>query len=195
MAAVLKEANPSLKIGFVGAKVAVQPGESLLKGAPAVDFVARNEFDFTMPGSRRRPRVLKDDRRHLLPQCATESWSTTRIAKSSRTWTQLPFVTDVYKPVTCKYRGLLHRVSACTLTSRMYTGRGCKSRAARSASGRRRLADTVYRVRSPAHVAAEIAHAQKLFPQVREFFFDDDTFTDNLPRAEAIAKRARQAWA
>ena len=27
-----------------------------------------------------------------------------------------------------------------------------------------------------------------MFPQVREFFFDDDTFTDNLPRAEAIAR-------
>jgi radical SAM superfamily enzyme YgiQ (UPF0313 family) len=26
------------------------------------------------------------------------------------------------------------------------------------------------------------------FPQVKEFFFDDDTFTDDLPRAEAIAK-------
>jgi radical SAM superfamily enzyme YgiQ (UPF0313 family) len=29
---------------------------------------------------------------------------------------------------------------------------------------------------------------QRLFPQVREIFFDDDTFTDNLPRAEAIAR-------
>ena len=28
----------------------------------------------------------------------------------------------------------------------------------------------------------------RYFPQVREFFFDDDTFTDNLPRAEAIAR-------
>ncbi len=28
----------------------------------------------------------------------------------------------------------------------------------------------------------------KAFPQTKEFFFDDDTFTDNLPRAEAIAK-------
>ena len=27
-----------------------------------------------------------------------------------------------------------------------------------------------------------------MFPQVREFFFDDDTFTDDLPRAEAIAR-------
>ena len=31
-------ANPSLKIGFVGAKVAVQPDESLRQGAP-IDFV------------------------------------------------------------------------------------------------------------------------------------------------------------
>ena len=34
----------------------------------------------------------------------------------------------------------------------------------------------------------EIAWAKKAFPQVKEFFFDDDTFTDNLPRAEAIAR-------
>ena len=38
-------------------------------------------------------------------------------------------------------------------------------------------------------MAEEIALAAKLFPQVKEFFFDDDTFTDDLPRAEAIARR------
>jgi radical SAM superfamily enzyme YgiQ (UPF0313 family) len=45
-----------------------------------------------------------------------------------------------------------------------------------------------YRTRSVAHVVAEIAHATRLFPQAREYFFDDDTFTDDLPRAEAIAR-------
>ncbi len=34
-----------------------------------------------------------------------------------------------------------------------------------------------------------MALAKKYFPQVREFFFDDDTFTDDLPRAEEIARR------
>jgi radical SAM superfamily enzyme YgiQ (UPF0313 family) len=34
-----------------------------------------------------------------------------------------------------------------------------------------------------------MVQAARMFPQVREFFFDDDTFTDDLPRAEAIAKR------
>jgi radical SAM superfamily enzyme YgiQ (UPF0313 family) len=32
-----------------------------------------------------------------------------------------------------------------------------------------------------------MAYMKKLFPQVREFFFDDDTFTANLPRAREIA--------
>ena len=46
-AALIKERNPNVLLGFVGAKVAVQPAQSLAKGLP-VDFVARNEFDFTV---------------------------------------------------------------------------------------------------------------------------------------------------
>ena len=34
-----------------------------------------------------------------------------------------------------------------------------------------------------------MAYTKKLFPQVQEFFFDDDTFTANLPRAREIAKK------
>ncbi len=69
----------------------------------------------------------------------------------------------------------------------LYTGRGCKSHCTfclwpQTVGGHR------YRVRSPGHVAEEIRLAKQMFPQVREFFFDDDTFTDNLPRAEAIAR-------
>src|SRR5260221_11532617 len=43
----LKDANPRLKIGLVGAKVAVEP-EASLAASRAVDFVAREEFDFTI---------------------------------------------------------------------------------------------------------------------------------------------------
>ena len=44
-------------------------------------------------------------------------------------------------------------------------------------------------MRSAANVEAEMARAKSHFPQVQEFFFDDDTFTDDLPRAEEIARR------
>src|SRR5258708_15741806 len=43
----LKAVNPGLKAGFIGAKVAVDADASL-RSAPAIDFVARNEFDFTI---------------------------------------------------------------------------------------------------------------------------------------------------
>src|ERR1700722_17815505 len=45
--AALKQANPRLKAGFIGAKVAVD-AEGSLRDAPELDFVARNEFDFTI---------------------------------------------------------------------------------------------------------------------------------------------------
>jgi radical SAM superfamily enzyme YgiQ (UPF0313 family) len=97
----------------------------------------------------------------------------------------LPFVTPVYKrnlDVRKYFIGyLLHPYLS------LYTGRGCKSRCTfclwpQTVGGHR------YRTRSVGHVVEEIAWAQKAFPEVREFFFDDDTFTDNAPRAEAIAK-------
>ena len=47
VAEALKAANPAIKVGLIGAKVAVQAEESL-RDAPVVDFVARNEFDFTV---------------------------------------------------------------------------------------------------------------------------------------------------
>ena len=47
VAEALKRENPELKVGFVGAKVAVEPEDSLL-ASPAIDFVAREEFDFTI---------------------------------------------------------------------------------------------------------------------------------------------------
>jgi hopanoid biosynthesis associated radical SAM protein HpnJ len=178
----LKSANPSLKIGMVGAKVAVQPAESLERGG-AIDFVARNEFDFTIL------EIAQDRPWSGIDGISYRDASGAIVHNKDRAvledMDQLPFVTDVYKRdlrIEDYFIGyLMHPYVS------LYTGRGCKSRCTfclwpQTVGGHR------YRVRSPQHVAAEIAHAQKLFPQTREFFFDDDTFTDNLPRAEAIAR-------
>jgi radical SAM superfamily enzyme YgiQ (UPF0313 family) len=98
---------------------------------------------------------------------------------------QLPFVSEVYKRdlvIEDYFIGyLLHPYLS------LYTGRGCKSRCTfclwpRTIGGHR------YRTRSAENVAREIALAKSYFPQVKEYFFDDDTFTDDRPRAEAIAR-------
>ena len=182
VAQAMKDQNPRLKVGFVGAKVAVEPDESL-KASTAVDFVGRNEFDFTIKEvaeGRAWDRIdglsYRNDAGVIVhnPERAT-----------LENMDSLPFVTEVYKRdlrIEDYFIGYLKHPYVS-----LYTGRGCKSRCTfclwpQTVGGHR------YRVRSVDHVIEEIRLAKHYFPQVREFFFDDDTFTDNLPRAEAIAK-------
>jgi hopanoid biosynthesis associated radical SAM protein HpnJ len=183
VAAALKAAKPGLKIGMVGAKVAVQPLESLKQAGAAIDFVARNEFDFTIKEiAEGKPWADIDGMSYW---GADGNIVTNKERATLEDMDQLPFVTQVYKDnlrIEDYFIGyLLHPYVS------LYTGRGCKSHCTfclwpQTVGGHR------YRVRSPEHVAEEIRQAKLMFPQVREFFFDDDTFTDNLPRAEAIAK-------
>ncbi|MDE1903106.1 MAG: hopanoid biosynthesis associated radical SAM protein HpnJ [Alphaproteobacteria bacterium] len=182
VAQAMKDQNPRLKVGFVGAKVAVEPEESL-KASTAVDFVGRNEFDFTIKEvaeGRTWDRIdglsYRNDAGVIVhnPERAT-----------LENMDALPFVTEVYRRdlrIEDYFIGYLKHPYVS-----LYTGRGCKSRCTfclwpQTVGGHR------YRVRSVDHVVEEIRLAKHYFPQVREFFFDDDTFTDNLPRAEAIAK-------
>src|ERR1700680_244485 len=178
----LKSANPSLKAGLIGAKVAVDPAGSL-SASKAVDFVAGNEFDFTI-------KEVAEGREWSRISGLSYRNAEARIVHNDARATlenmdALPFVTPVYKrdlEIENYFIGYLKHPYMS-----LYTGRGCKSRCTfclwpQTVGGHR------YRVRSVGHVVEEIRLAKHYFPQVREFFFDDDTFTDNLPRAEAIAR-------
>ncbi|HEY1879808.1 MAG TPA: hopanoid biosynthesis associated radical SAM protein HpnJ [Caulobacteraceae bacterium] len=178
----MKAVNPNLKAGLIGAKVAVDADGSM-RCAPAVDFVARNEFDFTI-------KDVADDKPWAdIDGLSYRNASGVVVHNPDREILEdmdsLPFVTPVYKrdlKIENYFSGYLKHPYIS-----LYTGRGCKSRCTfclwpQTVGGHR------YRTRSVGHVIEEIAWAQKAFPQVKEFFFDDDTFTDNLPRAEAIAK-------
>ena len=182
VAQAMKDQNPRLKVGFVGAKVAVEPDESL-KASTAVDFVGRNEFDFTI-------REVAEGRTwDHIDGLSYRNDADVIVHNPERATLEnmdaLPFVTEVYKRdlrIEDYFIGYLKHPYVS-----LYTGRGCKSRCTfclwpQTVGGHR------YRVRSVDHVVEEIRLAKHYFPQVREFFFDDDTFTDNLPRAEAIAK-------
>ena len=178
----LKAANPSLKAGLIGAKVAVQPDLSMQE-APVVDWVARNEFDFTVQ------EVAQEHSWSKIPGLTYRNARGVVTHNADRPVLErmddLPFVTPIYQrdlTIENYFIGYLKHPYIS-----MYTGRGCKSRCTfclwpQTVGGHR------YRTRSVGHVVEEIAWAQKAFPQVKEFFFDDDTFTDDLPRAEAIAR-------
>jgi hopanoid biosynthesis associated radical SAM protein HpnJ len=183
-AELLKQDNPNVMIGLVGAKVMVDPDGSL-KATDAVDFVCREEFDYTckevadgLPLRDIKGLSYRDaDGRivHNLPRAAIENMD------------ELPFVAPVYRRdlKTANYFSgyLLHPYVS------FYTGRGCRSKCTfclwpQTVGGHR------YRVRSAENVIAEVKWIKENMPEVREIMFDDDTFTDssNLPRVEAIAR-------
>jgi hopanoid biosynthesis associated radical SAM protein HpnJ len=182
VAEALKAANPSLLVGLAGPKVAVEPEASLL-ASPAIDFVAREEFDFTLAEvAEGRP----------LPDIAGLSYrgqDGRAVHNPDREiledMDRLPSVVPVYKRdlrIEDYYIGyLLHPYVS------LYTGRGCRSRCTfclwpQTVGGHR------YRTRSVASVLGEAALTKELFPQMKELFFDDDTLTDDRRRTEEIAR-------
>ncbi len=181
-AELLKERRPRTMLGMVGAKVAVD-AEGSLSASGAIDFVAREEFDFTCCDiAEGRPlrevdgisyRHADGGVRHNPPRAIIENMDA------------LPFVSPVYR------RDLkLHNYFVGYLQYpyvSLYTGRGCRSRCTfclwpQTVGGHR------YRVRSPDNVLDEVRWIRRHMPEVKEIMFDDDTFTDFRPRAEEIAR-------
>ncbi len=181
-AEALKAANPALKIGMIGAKVAVEPEKSL-KASDAIDFVARDEFDYTI-------RDAAEGR--AFGRIAGLSWRNGDggiVHNEDRAvlddMDALPFVSPVYKRdlvIENYYNGYLKHPYLS-----FYTGRGCKSRCT-FCLWPQTIGGHKYRTRSVGHVMEEVAWAKQAFPQVKEIFFDDDTLTDDLRRVEALAR-------
>jgi hopanoid biosynthesis associated radical SAM protein HpnJ len=183
-AELLKQDNPGVKVGLVGAKTMVDP-EGSLNATRALDFVCREEFDYTcqevaagapianVKGLSYRDadgRVVHNPSRPMIENMD-----------------ELPFVAPVYKrdlKIENYFNGYLNHPYIS-----FYTGRGCRSKCTfclwpQTVGGHR------YRVRSAENVLAEVKWIKENLPEVKEIMFDDDTFTDssNLARVEAIAR-------
>lgn len=183
-AELLKQDNPNIRVGLVGAKPMVDP-EGSLKATRAVDFVCREEFDYTckevaegVPLKDVKGLSYRSDDGtivHNLPRAIIENMD------------DLPFVAPVYLrdlKIENYFIGYLKHPYVS-----FYTGRGCRSKCTfclwpQTVGGHR------YRVRSAENVLAEVRWIKENMPEVKEIMFDDDTFTDtsNLPRVEAIAR-------
>ncbi len=181
-AEALKAENPSLTVGFVGAKVAVEPEASLL-ASEAIDFVAREEFDFTIAEiAEGRPLA---EVAGVTFRDAGGTVVSTPDRPVLEDMDRLPYVTDVYRRdlnVGDYFIGYLKHPYIS-----LYTGRGCRSRCT-FCLWPQTVGGHCYRTRSAGHVLGEMARIREMFPAVKEVFFDDDTFTDDRRRAEEIAR-------
>ena len=173
----MKAANPGLKIAFVGPHVTTLPEQSLRDGQ-AIDFVVRREFEWaTVEFANGKP--VRGNTRRFVPRMANVVHNPDRPALADLD--ALPNVTDVYKrdlDVT-RYNVpfLLHPYVA------LYTTRGCPAQCT-FCLWPQTLSGHPWRKRSAENVAAEMAKAKQYWPNVKEFFFDDDTF--NIQKARTI---------
>jgi hopanoid biosynthesis associated radical SAM protein HpnJ len=173
----IKDANPGIKIAFVGPHVTVLPEKSL-KDCSAIDFVCRKEFDYTV-AEYANGKPLEE----ILGISYRKNGSV--IHNPDRPQIQdldaLPHVTDIYRrdlDVT-RYNVpfLLHPYVS------LYTTRGCPAQCT-FCLWPQTLSGHPWRKRSTDDVAREMARAREYWPNVKEFFFDDDTF--NIQKARTV---------
>jgi len=184
LAQAIKDANPKIKICFVGPHVSVLPEKSL-KDAPAVDFLARKEFDHT---------VVEFAQGKPLEEILGISYRKNGGVVHNADRPQitdldsLPHVTDVYK------RDLdVTRYNVPFLLNpfvSLYTTRGCPAQCT-FCLWPQTLSGHPWRKRSTDDVAREMAKAKDYWPNVREFFFDDDTFNIQGPRTIELCEKLK----
>jgi hopanoid biosynthesis associated radical SAM protein HpnJ len=173
----IREMNPKIKIAFVGPHVSVLPERSL-KDCPEIDFVVRKEFDYAaceFANGKPLEEILG------ISYLKNGSVVHTPDRPEVQDLDSLPHVTEIYRrdlDVT-KYNVpfLLYPYVS------LYTTRGCPAQCT-FCLWPQTLSGHPWRKRSTDDVASEMAKAKEFWPNVREFFFDDDTF--NIQKVRTI---------
>jgi len=178
MANMMKVVNPNLKVCFVGPPVTVEP-EKTLNATNAIDFVVRREFDHQIVDYA-NGKPLEE-----IPGVSFRNAEGVIVNNPERgvieNLDELPWVSKVYKRdldvTNYNVPFLLNPFIS------LYTSRGCPAMCTfclwpQTHSGHR------WRLRSAEDVAAEMAYIKESFPEIKEVFFDDDTF--NYQKARTI---------
>jgi hopanoid biosynthesis associated radical SAM protein HpnJ len=178
LAKAIKQANPTIKIAFVGPHVTVLPEKSL-RDCPEIDFICRKEFDYSVVDYAKGKPLAEITGVSYLQ--ADGKVVHNPDAPQLQDLDALPHVTEVYKrDLDVKNYNvpfLLHPYVA------LYTTRGCPAQCT-FCLWPQTLSGHPWRKRSTDDVAAEMAKAKQLWPDVKEFFFDDDTF--NIQKARTV---------
>jgi hopanoid biosynthesis associated radical SAM protein HpnJ len=178
LAEAMKAANPKLKIAFVGPHVTTLPVETLNR-SKAIDFIVRREFDMAVVEYANGQPIEMIAGASFRDKNGKIVHNIDRPAAADLD--AFPDVTDVYKrdlDIT-RYNVpfLLHPYVA------LYTTRGCPAQCT-FCLWPQTLSGHPWRKRSSDAVADEMKKALTYWPNVKEFFFDDDTF--NIQKARTI---------
>jgi radical SAM superfamily enzyme YgiQ (UPF0313 family) len=182
-AQALKAAKPDTVIGFVGGHVTARPEESL-RFAGAIDYIARKEFDLGVVAVA-EGRPYRDIKGLSFLENGVYRQTDEPEPLSTEALDALPFSSDIYAR-DLDYKKYNSPYCQYPYVS-LYTGRGCPARCTFCLWPQVTTGHS-YRTRSVENVLEECASLKRHFPEMKELFFDDDTFTADPKRAVAIAK-------
>ncbi|WP_251495984.1 B12-binding domain-containing radical SAM protein [Otoolea muris] len=171
----IKEAMPEVKTCLVGTHVSATVPEILPRRADFVDFIARHEYDYTLPelaeaigGSRELSDVQG------ISYCENGVLKENGDRPYIENLDELPFVTRVYEKY-LDYRDYFYaHVSYPTVS--FFSSRGCPSRCMYCMYSQVMFGKK-YRKRSAKNIFDEVRYVAAHFPDVKEILIDDDNFS------------------
>ncbi len=182
----IRECSPSVKVVLVGPPASQFP-ERILQ-SKGIDIVARWEYDLTIReivdtlakdgGMQNIKGISYKQNRQILH-------NPNREFTKSEDLDSIPFVSKVY----AKHLNVEDYFLGNSLYPevQIFTGRGCPFQCT-FCSWPQTLMGKKYRVRSIPNVVDEMEWIQRNLPQVKEIFFEDDTFTIDKTRVIAFAR-------
>lgn len=190
VAGALKAILPNTVIVFVGTHVSALPEETLM-AAPAVDAVARREYEYTLTevaSVLERSSIRKSD---IFSGIAGLSFrmDSQIVHNPDRPFIsnldELPWVSRVY----AKHLNISDYFNPNALYPMvtLITSRGCPF-LCRFCVYPQTMTGRKFRVRSVEDVVEEIRYVQKTFPNAKSIFIEDDTLTVNKSRLIAFSE-------
>ena len=187
----IKKEFPDVKIIVGGTHATILP-EQVLKECNAIDFIVRQEYDFTVPEL-----VLSDDLSNVRgisyrvdgeiihnPDCDLTDLD------------KLPFVSKVYQ----KYLNVDDYAYAFAQKPmiQIVASRGCPNQC-NFCSYPSTMGGRLYRTRSVLDLADEFEYILNQMPEIKEIFIEDDTFTVNQKRVrefcdEILKRGLKPVW-
>ncbi len=179
-AKALKKKNSNLKIALVGPHPTVFDKE-ILNQYPDIDLILRGEYDYTV---RDVAQALENDQNFKEIKGITYRDGRNIIRNEDREYIkdldELPFPARHFLPVNKYFEPLF--IGRPTL--RLISSRGCPFRCT-FCMWPQLMYGRFFRARDPIKVVDEIEHLKNEY-HIKEYYFDDDTFTINPDRVAKI---------
>jgi len=177
-------------ITLVGTHVSAMPDWTLKQGK-GIDSVCMKEYDYTVRELAGELEKKKSNLKKIKGLAWKKRGKTTvnELRPLIENLDELPFVSKVYK----KFLDPKNYFYPANLFPEItiVTGRGCPYRCTFCLLPQT-LFSRAYRTRSIPNVIEEIKYIQKNFPEVKEIFFEDDTFTANKQRVKEFCEAVQE---